>query len=241
MPLGRFLELSVPATDIPASLAFYESLGFVQAMTGEAYPYPYAVVTDGRLCIGLHGAGVDAPTLSWVAPGLRERTAALARQGIEFDRLRLDDLALHEAAFADPAGQPVRLLEARTFSPPALTAGYASALGYFEELAVAAREPATSGRYWEALGFVCFDAQAPPCARVVATGRDLNLGLCALDLREPLLVFSSADPPQRAATLESRGLHAAARLPRGIEGDGVALLVAPEGTRLLLVPDADSA
>jgi catechol 2,3-dioxygenase-like lactoylglutathione lyase family enzyme len=240
MPLGRFLELSVPAADIPASLAFYESLGFVQAMTGEAFQYPYAVVTDGRLCIGLHGAGIEAPTLSWVAQGLRERMTSLAAQGIEFERLRLDELALHEAGFADPAGLPVRLLEARTFSPPSLAPGYGSALGYFEELAVAARDPAASGRFWEGLGFVCFDAPWPPCERVVATGRDLNLGLCALDLREPLLVFSTSDATQRAALLDSRGHSTAARLPRGLEGDGLAMLVAPEGTRLLLVPDADS-
>jgi catechol 2,3-dioxygenase-like lactoylglutathione lyase family enzyme len=31
MPLGRFLEISLAATDVAESLAFYESLGFVQA------------------------------------------------------------------------------------------------------------------------------------------------------------------------------------------------------------------
>jgi hypothetical protein len=40
MPLGRFLEISVTATDVAASLAFYESLGFVQAAVGEAWPHP---------------------------------------------------------------------------------------------------------------------------------------------------------------------------------------------------------
>ena len=29
--LGRFLEVSIHAPDVPASLEFYESLGFVQA------------------------------------------------------------------------------------------------------------------------------------------------------------------------------------------------------------------
>ena len=44
----------VHAPDVPASLAFYESLGFVQARVGDAWSHPYAVVTDGRLFLGLH-------------------------------------------------------------------------------------------------------------------------------------------------------------------------------------------
>ena len=52
--LGRFLEVSVHAPDILESLAFYERLGFTQAPVGETWSHPYAVVTDGRLFIGLH-------------------------------------------------------------------------------------------------------------------------------------------------------------------------------------------
>jgi catechol 2,3-dioxygenase-like lactoylglutathione lyase family enzyme len=54
--LGRFLELSVQTADIRASLDFYERLGFSAAEVGEAWPHPYAVVTDGRLHVGLHQA-----------------------------------------------------------------------------------------------------------------------------------------------------------------------------------------
>ena len=54
-PLGRFLEIGISTPVIRESLAFYESLGFVQAATGETWAHPYAVVTDGHLFIGLHG------------------------------------------------------------------------------------------------------------------------------------------------------------------------------------------
>ena len=64
--LGRFLEVSVRSSDIPESLAFYESLGFVQAPVSDAWSHPYAVVTDGRLAIGLHAREFDAPSLTWV-------------------------------------------------------------------------------------------------------------------------------------------------------------------------------
>ena len=61
MIASGFLEISVHTPEIQDSLAFYESLGFVQATVGEVWPYPYAVVTDGRLFLGLHGAPVPAP------------------------------------------------------------------------------------------------------------------------------------------------------------------------------------
>ena len=50
--LGRFLEYSLATPDIRASLDFYTKLGFSQAEVGEAWPHPYAVVTDGRICLG---------------------------------------------------------------------------------------------------------------------------------------------------------------------------------------------
>ena len=56
--LGRFLEISLHTPDIQESLEFYESLGFAQASVGEIWPHPYAVVTDGRLFLGLHGLDI---------------------------------------------------------------------------------------------------------------------------------------------------------------------------------------
>ena len=68
--LGRFLEVSLQAPDVPASLAFYESLGFVQATVGDTWSHAYAVVTDGRLFLCLHAREFDAPALTWVQPEL---------------------------------------------------------------------------------------------------------------------------------------------------------------------------
>ena len=165
MPLGRFLEISLAATDVAESLAFYESLGFVQASVGEAWPHPYAVVTDGRLSLGLHGADFESPLPTWVAPSLRERLAALAALGVTIDDARLDDVSLHQALLRDPSGQPLRLLEARTFSPPALSPAHSSALGYFEEFALATLDLAAASAFWERLGFVAFEPVLEPFAK----------------------------------------------------------------------------
>ena len=59
--LGRFLEFSLATPDIQASLDFYTRLGFSQAEVGEAWSHPYAVVTDGRICLGLHQEAIPRP------------------------------------------------------------------------------------------------------------------------------------------------------------------------------------
>jgi catechol 2,3-dioxygenase-like lactoylglutathione lyase family enzyme len=236
--LGRFLEISVRAPDLPASLAFYESLGFVQAVTGDARPYPYAVVTDGRLCLGLHGAGDEETTLTWVHPELATHAPRLEALGIEFEFARLGAEELHELGFLDPAGQRVTLLEARTFSPPVAPAS-ASRLGYFEEFGIPTPDLERSAAFWDALGLVAFEPERVPFTRVVATGRDLNLGLYDVDLRSPVLAFSAPDMPARIAVLRERGLRFADRLPRGMSAREHALLIAPEGTVLLLATDLD--
>ncbi len=236
--LGRFLELGVPAADLPASLSFYESLGFVQAATGEARSHPYAVVTDGRLYLGLHGAGLAEPTLTWVRPGLAAHAPTLAGLGLEFEQLRLGEEQLHELGFRDPSGQAVAIVEARTYSPPS-AAPAGCGLGWFEEIGIPTPDLAAGARFWDALGLVAFDPVQEPFARVSAAARDVNLGLYALDLRTPVLTYSDPDMAGIIAALRERGLRFAPRLPRGLDPRSHALLEAPEGTWLLLTPGID--
>ena len=237
MLLGRFLEISVHAPDLPASIGFYESLGFVQASTGEAWPYPYAVVTDGRLCIGLHQREIGAPALTWVLPDVARHAPAFEALGIEFETLRLDSEALNELGFVDPAGQRVTVIEARTFSPPSLPPAHRSLLGYFEEFGIPTREPEQASAFWDRLGFVAFDPVRDPFAKVVVSARDLNIGLYDLDLRQPVLTFSAPAMAGRVDELRNRGLAFAKRLPRGLSADDAAILLAPEGTEILLLEE----
>ena len=236
---GRFLELGLGAADVAASLAFYESLGFVQAPVGEAWPHPYAVVTDGRLHLGLHGIDVEAPLLTFVTPDLRARLDGLAHAGLEVEQARLDDVTLNEARFRDPAGLHVRLLEARTYSPPALDPGFESALGWFESLAVETADPARAGRFWESLGGVAFEEpDGAGSARVTVAHRDLNLDFQDRELHGPMPCFAATGLEARVASLRARGFRFAARAPRGFDGRGAAVLLAPDGLRLLLLEAA---
>lgn len=237
--LGRFLEVSVHAPDVLASLQFYESLGFVQASTGDAWAHPYGVVTDGRLAIGLHQSGFEATSLTWVMPGLARHAASLAALSIEFEFARIDEVAFNELRFLDPSGQAVTMLEARTFTPPNLAPTHETQLGYFEEFGIPTADLDAAAAFWDRLGLVAFEPERRPFDKVVLAGRDLNVALYDLDLRAPVLTFSSPDMPARIGQLRDRSYAFVDRLPRGLAASDSAILRAPEGTLLLLTTSRD--
>jgi catechol 2,3-dioxygenase-like lactoylglutathione lyase family enzyme len=232
--IGRFHEVSVLAPDLLASLAFYERLGFVQVTAGEAFSHPYAVVADGRLAIGLHGGGLaSSPAIAFVLPDLRVRLAALEDAGVAILERRLGDDVFNEASL-EAAGQPLRLLEARTHSPSALGPAEASRLGWFEEIALPVRDLAGAQPEWERLGFVPAEEGNDPYPHVGLTSDTLNVALVTGSaLRVPTLVFQDTDLGARVASIADRGF-AFEPLPRALDPSRHALLRAPEGTPLLL-------
>jgi catechol 2,3-dioxygenase-like lactoylglutathione lyase family enzyme len=237
--LGRFLEVSVRPADVQASVEFYESLGFVQATVGDALTHAYAVVTDGRLYLGLHDWDMPSPILTWVLPDVRAHAEEFTRLGIEFSFARLDEIALNEIGFLDPAGQQLMVVEARTFSPPPYAPRPATACGYFEEFGIPTQDLQRSAQFWDRLGLVAFDAVDEPFHKVVVASTDLNVGLYDLDLRHPVLTFSDPGTPQRIGHLRERGFRFAAKLPQGLDPQTSAMLLAPEGTALLLTTSAE--
>jgi catechol 2,3-dioxygenase-like lactoylglutathione lyase family enzyme len=233
--LGRFLEVSVHTPDVRASMAFYESIGFVQATVGEIWTHPYAVVTDGHLYIGLHGAGIPSPSLTWVRPNLARHAPELEALGIEFAFARFGEEAFHELGFSDPSGHTITLLEARTFSPLAVGHAPTTAIGYFEEFGLPTTDREAAVAFWDRLGLVAFEPEREPFPKVVLAGSDINIALYDLELRAPVLAFSDPQMGARIEALREKGLRLAPRLPRGLDPHSTAILEAPEGTPLLLV------
>lgn len=234
--LGRFLEISIHAPDIQASLEFYQSLGFAQAPVGEAWPYPYAVVTDGHLFIGLHGAVIRSPALTFVLPELAAGVEKLRARGVDIDQERLGADVFNQVTFTDPAGQAVNMLEARTFSPPQLDGPVNTVCGYFSEFGIPVRNAAACREFWEPLGFVALDEQTEPFPRSALTSNSLNLGLYRTrTLRQPVLTFEDTDMRERLARLRERGLQLSDEMPDSLDDATNAILQAPEGTRLLLL------
>jgi len=234
--LGRFLEISLPAPRILESWQFYQRLGFTTAIVGETWTHRYSVVTDGRIAIGLHDeAAVPAPQLSYVLPELARQLKAIEALGVEFDRRQLADDTFNEAVFTSPDGQQIRLLEARTFSPPDHPP--LSRLGWFEEYALPVGNLDDARVYWERLGFVTAAEGEEPWPHLSLTSDTLDVGLyLTRELPGPTLVFSVEDGVELRERLTEAGVEPELRLPRGLDPDTHLLVVAPEGTRLLVGP-----
>ena len=234
--IGRFLEISVHAPDVLASLAFYERLGFTQVTTGEAWSYPYAVVTDGRLAIGLHQHELpQSPLFAFVLPDLGRRLDALEAAGISILDRRLGSDVFNEASFETPDGQLIRLLEARTFSPAPRAPGETTRLGWFEEVALPVPDVRRSVPHWEQLGFVPAEEGDEPYPHIGLTSDTLNVALLQPGtLARPALMFTDAAMATRITALAAAGFAFARRPPGNLDLERHGLLLAPEGTQLLL-------
>ncbi|MGB8326258.1 MAG: hypothetical protein WCE48_01630 [Steroidobacteraceae bacterium] len=238
--LGRFHEVSVHTQDIRASVEFYERLGFTQATTGDTWPHLYGVLTDGRITIGLHQYPIASPTITFVKPGIAAQMTALGALGIEPAFARLGDDCFNELGFRDPAGQMVRILEARTYSPPDRGRDQPSLCGDFSEFSIPASDFDAAREFWERLGFVALEESATPYPHVPLTSDHLNLAFHRpRTLDRPMLVFRDHGAEQRIARLRDLELPFAAELPRGLDPSAAALLESPEGTPLLLLSNGD--
>lgn len=229
-----FLELSIPTDDIQASLDFYRRLGFAELESGEVRSYYYAVVTDGKINLGLHGAGPEEPAIAFVRQNLAEHVQLLEDSGVEFIFRELGFERFHEVGFYSPDGHLLRMMEARTFSPAAQDVRPAPVVGQMAEISLRSRDVENSIRFWQQRGFIV-DADEDACAglgHVPLIAPGITIGIRD-DLRwaEPVLRFEPASLKQVEAELDLKGIRVSP-ISEGV------VITAPEGTRLLLVESA---
>jgi catechol 2,3-dioxygenase-like lactoylglutathione lyase family enzyme len=232
---GRFLELSLSTADIAASVQFYERLGFSQLTAGDTWAHRYGVLSDGRLCLGLHERRGPQRILSFVRPDLARHLPQLRAAGFEPHYTHLGEGEFHELQLHDPAGQDIALLEARTFSPPR-PEHPTSLCGWFNSISVPALDVDSVRAYWEHAGFVALEEHDDPLAQLALTSDSLTVTLHRpRTSAAPLLVFTDPLMPARLEKLASLGLTGSTDLPAGFDRRANALLEAPEGTQLLLL------
>jgi len=233
--LGRFLEFSLATPDIQASLDFYARLGFTQADVGEAWQHPYAVVTDGRICLGLHQQALPAPSMTFVKPDLLKHIDGLEELGLEFEFRHLGNDVFNEVGWLDPSGQLIRLIEARTFSPSKRAGTDTSRCGYFIEIALPTPDLQESKSYWERFGFVGIDDTNDRLPHISCTSDYVDLGLYEPShLRRSTLRFEVDDVGGALARLSEVGISPAGEIPAPLRQVPAAVLIAPEGTPILL-------
>jgi hypothetical protein len=223
--LGQFLEFSVPAPDLGASLDFYLRLGFTEVRVNDIRPRGYAAVTDGQIVIGLHAAALDEPALTFVRPDLARHARAMLDAGTELDVVRLDDDQFNEFGLRTPDGHLLMLLEAPTFSvsddelPMPL-------IGRCTELALGSTALADTREFFELAGFLGTEGEDEDSVLLTTPGLSLALRSAARQAGVTLRFEPSG------AWREMLDTHGIAGRPSGRDY----VLVAPEGTRLLLVP-----
>jgi hypothetical protein len=229
--LGRFLEFSVPTPDIIDSLGFYKLLGFRELKTSDVWSHRYAVVSDGELCIGLHGEPVEQPALTFVQSDIAVEARSMTDAGFEFEYLRTDEDQFNEVGFLTPDGQLVSMIEARTFSGNAEEAD-SSVCGRFIELTLPVRDTLRAGRFWAPLAPELLRVREEPTMHMRFNAAGLPLGLSeSIALSGPSLCFRCDDREAIWIALARHGF-AHKEFP-GFEG-AFMQIDAPEGTTLFL-------
>jgi catechol 2,3-dioxygenase-like lactoylglutathione lyase family enzyme len=116
-------QITLPAADLSASIAFYQTLGLrliVRSDTG----YARFELPSGATTLSLHSDDAATPStavLYFETDDIQGRYDALCAQGIRFDTPpRLQRWRWTEARFSDPTGHPLCLFHAgpdRRFPP----------------------------------------------------------------------------------------------------------------------------
>ncbi len=229
--LGRFLEFSVPTTDILDSLDYYRLLGFSEAAVGDIWPHRYAVVSDGILNIGLHTGRFDAPTLTFVRSELAQDAERLAEHGFEFTTQRVGDDSFNELGLEDRYGHAVAILEARTFSGVD-EFDDDSACGTWLELTLPVSDAVHAAAFWGPLASTALRIREEPPTHLRFNVSSLPLGLSEHQaLRQPALCFKCHDTNALVQLLDQHGLPYA----RSPDFENALIrLIAPESTMIFI-------
>lgn len=85
--LGKFGEFAIPVPNLGESLLFWGLLGYEPLHTA-TIPYPYAILSDGMLVIGLHETpDFKEATLTYFAADMGQRIDQLEAEGVELRRM----------------------------------------------------------------------------------------------------------------------------------------------------------
>jgi hypothetical protein len=109
---GKFGELAVACSNLTTSLSFWEQCGFTR-IHGGAEPYPYAILSDGLMIVGLHQTpDFYNPTITYFATDMADRIEQLQRESISMTVLepQVNGRAVN-AMFRSPDGQAFFLFE----------------------------------------------------------------------------------------------------------------------------------
>jgi hypothetical protein len=223
--LGRFLEIALVTADTGGTWQQLQKLGFEPASTGDIWPHAYGVVACEGLAIGLHAKGDEPFSVVFVRPEVAALHRELTALGIEVESARLGSDVFNELWLRDPEGTALRVIEARSFSPPALLPARTAA-GSFRWLSLPCQDIDAGLRFWSSLGAQCTPIEQPFAGftigqsslacheRRVSAGPLLVFDAPADNARELLEGAGFATRPRLAALADAP--HRVARGPEGL-------------------------
>jgi hypothetical protein len=228
--LGRFLELALLTEDPGSSWHVFRRLGFADATSGEVWTHPYGVVAAEGLALGLHAKGEEPNTLVFVRPDVAALERELSDRFMDVESVRLGSEVFNELALREPGGTLLRVIEARTFSPPAELPAR-TALGRFLAISLPCGDLGEARGFWERLG-IDVDDVTQPWESLAIRGLPVACHQSA-SCREMVVLFD-ATTARSDADLRDAGLsigrplpalrHHGHRLVRGVEGLAMLLL-----------------
>jgi hypothetical protein len=205
--LGRFLEAALVTGDTGEEWQRLQKLGFEPAPTGDIWSHAYGVVACEGLAIGLHAKGGESFSVVFVRPDVAALHRELGARGIEVEQARLGSDVFNELTLRDPGGTALRVLEARSYSPPANLPAR-TVCGRFRWVSLPCRDPQAAMQFWSTLGAACNAIEEP------FAGFTIDGSLACHERRlfpGPLLVFDAPDSTAREA-LRDAGFEIRPRL-----------------------------
>jgi len=198
--LGRLLELSLVTADTGDAWQQYQKLGFEAAPTGDIWPHAYGVVTCENLALGLHAVGEEALSITFVRPEVAALHRELSAAQVDIEHARLGADVFNELTLREPGGVALRVLEARSFSPPQQMPQQ-TALGRFISLSLPGRDMDAAQAFWHSLGHECTPI-TEPWEGLRVSGLPLSVH-ARRALPEPALVFHASAQAMRSLTASS--------------------------------------
>jgi hypothetical protein len=228
--LGRFLELALVTDDPGGSWSALQQLGFTDAAVGDIWTHPYGVVACEGLAIGLHARGEEPACIVFVRPDVAALERELSARFIAVETTRLGSDVFNELGLREPGGMLLRVIEARTFSPPARVEAQLP-IGRFRSISLPCADLAEALGFWERLGMDVVSGDAP-WDHLAVQGLPISYHDRG-QFREPALLFEADDFPDEN-TLQAAGATIGRKLT-ALHGHPHRVLRSADGLAMLLL------
>lgn len=242
--LGEWVEISLSVADLAESLSFYEKLGLKQ-VDGGAEPYPWAIISEGVLHLGLHQQPFTSPTLSYFSadrPMFLERIDLLGGSN-RLTPWRQHNLILKKdlsgnvisGEFNDPEGQRLVLATAAYSTQQMPAREFFSKADVFGEISLPTKNVQAAVTYWKRLGFTKIAGSDRPYPWATLFDGLVRLSFHqAPGLVKPLITYLAPDMPDRLNRFHEQGLRFISER-KDSQGCRVGAVVrSPDGQSILL-------